>query len=126
VMVTREEERNALFARWPDLKDPAGRAFAAAKTECLSWVRRRAEEGNYKVLLDSEKKMLEEERAAYERELADARLIRFVRLAKTVILAHMLRESADETVKRRFEKLVTAEQRSLLPWHGGSRQALRE
>ncbi len=123
--VIREEDRNALFGRWPDLKDPQSHAYAAAKAEALTWVRRRAEEGKYAELLDGEKKLMDEERTAYERELTDARLIRFVRLAKSVILAHTLRTSADDSVKRRFEKLVTAEQRSLLPWHGAARAAHR-
>ena len=123
--VIREEERNALFARWPDLKDPQANAYAAAKAEALMWVRRRAEEGKYAELLDGEKKQLDEERAAFEREITDARLIRLVRLSKTVILSHAVRTSADDSVKRRFEKLVTAEQRSLLPWQGAARAAHR-
>ena len=122
-MVHREEERNTLFARWPDLKDPQSRAFAAAKSEALPWVRRRAEEGNYKGLLGAEKRLIDEEDEAYRRELAEAKQIRFVRLAKTVILSRLMRESEDETLKRRFEKLVAAEQRSLLPWQGPARAA---
>ena len=121
--VIREEERNALFARWPDLKDPASRAYAAARTDALPWVRRRVEEGKYVELLEGERKLMDEERAAYERELSDARLVRFVRLAKSIVLAHTLRTAADESVKRRFEKLVTAEQRSLLPWQGAPARA---
>ena len=75
--------------------------------------------------MDGEKKLIDEELAAYQRELTDARLVRFVRLAKSVILARTLRTGADESVKRRFEKLVTAEKRSLLPWQGAAHAAKR-
>jgi hypothetical protein len=115
-LVEREEARNALFARWPDLKDLSSQVFAAARTEALPWVRKRAEEGAYTGLLNAEKGLLQEEKLAYERELADARVIRFVRLAKSVVLAHILRQGSDASIKRRFEKLVAAEQRPLLPW----------
>lgn len=36
-------------------------------------------------------------------------IIRFVRLAKSVVLAHTLRSGLDETLKRRFESLLKAE-----------------
>ena len=89
----------------------------------MPWVRRRAEEGKYAELLEGEKKLMAEERAAYERELVDARLVRFVRLAKSVVLGHTIRTAPDDSVKRRFEKLVASEQRSLLPWQGPARAA---
>jgi len=42
-------------------------------------------------------------------ELHDVRLYRFVRLAKSVVLAHSLRTSADESLKAQFAALTLAE-----------------
>ncbi|MDR3692527.1 MAG: hypothetical protein P4L46_24305 [Fimbriimonas sp.] len=42
-------------------------------------------------------------------ELKDVHLIRFVRLAKSIILAHVVETSSDETVKSRFHDLLRAE-----------------
>jgi hypothetical protein len=41
--------------------------------------------------------------------LNDVHLIRFVRLAKSIVLAHTLASSRDETLKTRFSELLQAE-----------------
>jgi hypothetical protein len=47
--------------------------------------------------------------------LAGARVLRMCRLAKSVILAHRLRESGDTANRNRFERIVAAEAGTLFP-----------
>ena len=46
--------------------------------------------------------------------MLEAKLTRYVRLFRSVVLAHRLRTGNDEALKRRFERLVAAEARPLL------------
>jgi hypothetical protein len=110
-----EEARTALYARWPDLKDPRMPGHIAARSEALEAVRRSPDEPRYQALLAAERDLLAAQQEEYKRQLTDARQVRFVRLGKSVVLAHMLRAGSNEAAKRRFEKLVAAEGRTPLP-----------
>jgi len=41
--------------------------------------------------------------------------VRFVRLAKSVVLAHQLRQTGTQELRARFERLLASEARTLLP-----------
>jgi hypothetical protein len=111
----REEARRPLLARWPDLYDEASSGYAAARKEALALVERQIKQGKLKELLDAKRLFDAAREARYQKELADARQLRFVRLFKSVVLAHTLRESGDAAMKRRLERLLAAESRTLLP-----------
>src|SRR5262249_22070240 len=111
----RDEARRSLLARWPDLERPGGGGFAAARTEAIAELGRRSADGRLHDLLADDDASTQAEERLYRGEIEDARVLRSVRLAKSVILAHRLRESSDPTVRDRFERLVTAEADTLLP-----------
>jgi hypothetical protein len=46
--------------------------------------------------------------------LLDVRLIRFVNLSRTIVRAHALSRSSDDTIKRRYAELLAAESRNPL------------
>ena len=56
--------------------------------------------------------------------LSDALQTRFVRLFKTVCLAHAVRSGSDATVKSRLERLVSAECRPLLGAERGNNRTI--
>jgi hypothetical protein len=111
----QQESRRALLGRWPDLRDAQSAGYAAARTGALEMVERQMADGAYKDLLDAEKALDAAEEEDYKREIADARQVRFVRLFKTVVLAHTLRETGEQAARKRLEKLLAAEGRTLLP-----------
>jgi hypothetical protein len=124
-MRAREEAHAMLLDRWPELREPRSSGYAAARAEALANVTRWAREGKFKTLLDAERALNAAQEAEYARDLTEAHLIRFVRLFKSVVLAHTVREGSDETAKRRLARLTAAESRPLLPPAGSARTALR-
>ena len=114
----REEARRSLFSRWPGLREAAPSGNAAARRQALAFVERQIKDGKLKELLDAERRLEAAGEASYQDELVDARRLRFVRLFKSVVLAHALREGGDAAMKRRLERLLAAEGRTLLPMEG--------
>jgi hypothetical protein len=112
---TREELRDPLLERWPELRHPRRQGHAAARKEAIALLEKRARSGELRALFDAEEALSKAEEQDYQGELAEARVLRFVRLAKSVILAHRLRESGDTASRERFERLLTAEARTLVP-----------
>jgi hypothetical protein len=112
--LAEDDAKSWIYSRWPDLKDKKLPGYEAAKTEALDSIRRNKEDSKYSALLSAERALSAEEDLDYERELADARLTRLVRLYKTVVLGHLVNEGSDETLKRRFARLIAAESRPLL------------
>ncbi len=110
----QEDARSWLYSRWPDLKLKDSAGYAASHKEALDAIKRNRLDPRYKELLDADRALSAAEEADYENELADCRQTRFVRLFKSVVLAHMIRDGSDESAKRRFAKLVTSESRALL------------
>jgi hypothetical protein len=111
----RDAVRRSLLARWPDLVAREGSGYAAARAEAIAELGRRAADGRLHDLLAADDAITQAEERQYRGEIDDARVLRFVRLSKSIILAHRLRESGDPTVRDRFERLVTAEGATLLP-----------
>lgn len=111
----RREGRRSLTQRWDALRDSKNEGYKKARQEAVAFLARNAAEPEWRDLLaaDDELFKLQAEREA--QEIASARLLRFVRLGKSIILTHALRESSDEKRKTRFERLVEAEGRSLVP-----------
>jgi hypothetical protein len=111
----REESRQWLFDRWPVLKHKGGAGYAAAHTQAVAALERRLQDGQLRELLAAEEGVSQADENEYQSELAGARVLRFCRLAKSVILAHRLREGGDSANRSRFERLVAAEAGTLLP-----------
>lgn len=111
----RQEARRRLLARWPDLADLQSPAYATARREALAFLADRRLDGSDKELLEAERALDVAMEENYRRKLTEARQLRFIRLFKSVVLAQRLRESSEETLKRRFQRLVEAESRPLLP-----------
>jgi hypothetical protein len=109
-----DSARRTLYSRWPDLKDPKSSGYAAAKSEALDGIRR-SDAFKFPELLKAENDLMAAFQTNYESQLSEARLIRFVRLFKSVVLAHEIREGADSTLQKRLAKLQQAEHRTLLP-----------
>jgi hypothetical protein len=122
----QEEVKRSILERWPELRDGEGATdgrngarasarYAAARAQAVVDLERRSWDGRLHELLAAEEALGQAEEQAYEGELSEARLLRVVRLAKSVILAHRLHESGDTATRERFERLLAAESRSLLP-----------
>jgi hypothetical protein len=104
-----------LYGRWPELTNPRGSSYATARAEAIAELGRRAADGSLKELMAADEALSQAEEEQSEAEIRDARVLRFVRLAKSIILAHRLRETGDPAVQKRFERLVKAEAGLLLP-----------
>ena len=74
-----------------------------------------AGQGKWKDLFDAEDAVESSETAGEAAEVADAHLLRLVRLGKSVVLAHKLKDKGSPILKVRFARLVAAETRTLLP-----------
>jgi hypothetical protein len=105
----REELRQWLLERWPDLKQHGSRGYKTARTEAIAELDRRARDGRLHDLFAADDALTQAEENGYQAELAQARVLRFCRLAKSVILAHRLRESGDSATRNRFERLINDE-----------------
>lgn len=116
---SREEVRKILLERYPILQTTSRElqapGYTDAYSEAIKWVASQSNDSRFKDLLDADAALDALDKGAYHRELDDSRLTRFVRLAKSIVLAHTLREGDDETLKRRFAQLIEAESRPLLP-----------
>jgi hypothetical protein len=111
----RTAARKPLLEQWPELQQRDRRGYAAIRAKVIAALERRDRSGQLQELFDAEDQVAQGEEQEYQEELSEARVLRFVRLAKSVILAHRLRESAEAAVRERYERLVATEAGSLLP-----------
>ena len=111
----QSDGKSMLMRQFPDLKlsDPALRRDA--RQAAIAQLTREANQGKWKDLLDADAVLDKAERDSEAQEIAESQVIRFVRLAKSVILAHRLRESNEAGLKARFARLLEAESRTPLP-----------
>jgi hypothetical protein len=86
-----------------------------AKKAAIDWLAQNAQKSPWKDLLDAEKRTEDLDAQEEQGECAQARQIRFLRLCKSVVLAHKLLAGNDDVLKERYLKLIKAESRSLLP-----------
>jgi hypothetical protein len=108
----RERARQRLFARFPELEkemEPRNRMQVRRYLEADH------ENEVWNSLLKTAETLNRLETEGEKREVAESHLIRFVRLGKSVILAHRLREEGSRILKDRFERLVRSEASTLLP-----------
>lgn len=110
----REEGRRLLLQRWPELQSGNGPGYERGRAEAVEMAERQFKEGKYKTLADAESALDAANEADYKQELTDALQARFVRLFKSVVLAHVVRTGTDSVTQRRLERLVSAESRPLL------------
>jgi hypothetical protein len=115
VETLREEDRRVVLRRWPDLRASETPEYRAAWKEAAAQLTRQAGEGPWKDLLAADDALDKADQEEEGREVAQSRLIRFVRLGKSVILAHRLQTDGEPEVKARFARLIEAEGRTLLP-----------
>ena len=108
----RERARQRLFARFPEIEkemEPRNRMQARRYLEADR------ENEVWGHLLKTADTLNRLETDSEKREVAESHLIRFVRLGKSIILAHRLREGNNRILKDRFERLVQGEASTLLP-----------
>ncbi|HLV79246.1 MAG TPA: hypothetical protein VKT32_03160 [Chthonomonadaceae bacterium] len=111
----REEGRNLLLSRWPDLRLSDTAAAHAARQQAIAALSREARSGKWQDLLQAADAVQQALMEREKQEIAESHLIRLVRLGKSVVLARWLEEHGDPEIKARFTRLVAAERRSLLP-----------
>ncbi len=112
--IALDDARKRLYERWPDLRDPHSAGYAAARAEALEHIRQQKSDIKLGEFMQCIQKLSNAEDADYQKELADARMMRFVRLYKSVVLAHTLRQRDDANLKQRYARLTAAEGRTLL------------
>jgi hypothetical protein len=111
----RREMRQSLAEHWPALAEHHGAAYETARKQALAEIERHMKDDQFHELLATEEAVGQAEGDGYQGELAEARVLRFVRLAKSVVLAHRLAESGDGATRDRYQRLLAAEARSPLP-----------
>ncbi len=111
-MQTASNVRNELLDKWPALKDRKS-ANAAARAEATAEIDRRLAAGQLQDIVNAVKDLDKAEKNAEDVGIDDALRLRFARLFKTVYLTHELRTSDHDMDKKRFERLMVAENRSL-------------
>jgi hypothetical protein len=110
-----QQARRELFMRWPALETPGIDRWEQTRKEAQRTLESLSKTGVFHELLEAETALTAAEQQEYQREIEEARLMRFVRLFKTVVLTHALREGTDESLKSCFDRLIAAESRALLP-----------
>ncbi len=111
----QNDGRSRLLRQFPDLKLSSASLRRDARQNAIAQLTREAAQGQWKDLLDADDAVDQAEQSAEKQEVADSLTIRYVRLAKSVILAHRLRESSEAGLKARYARLVEAESRPILP-----------
>ena len=111
----RNEGRRTLFSRWPELRRTSDREFATAYKEASAQLGREADSERWKNLIDLETELDKSVAAGEAAEIADSQNLRFVRLGKSVILAHQLKEGDNKSLKERYARLIESEGRTVLP-----------
>ena len=111
----KTDARRPLLARWPELGSPEAPGFAAARAKAVPLLARSLKEPGIQELLAADEAMGQAEEQSYQSQLRQARVLRFVRLVKSVVLGQRVREGGDPALKERFEQLVGAERGTLLP-----------
>ena len=76
---------------------------------------RESAEGKWKDLLTANDAVDKAEQDGENFDIAESKLLRIVRLGKSVVLAHELQQSGSPSIKARYQKLIEAEGRTLLP-----------
>ncbi len=111
----RAEGRSALLRRWPALRSPGATDFKKSRQEAIADLGRQASAGKFQELLDADDNLDKLTLETEAKDILDARLLRFVRLGKSVVLTHKALEGENAPLKARLARLIALESRTLLP-----------
>jgi hypothetical protein len=111
----RQAARSRLVQRWPALKKSGTPEYTASRKAAIAQLEREQKADQFKDLWRSEQELRAAYNAAEARELQSAYNLRFLRLCRSIALAHHLRENGPQNVRTRFARLLAAEGKSLLP-----------
>ncbi len=112
----REESKRAILGRWPDLRlSPSAAAYRAARQEAVTQLTDQVGEGKWMELFNADDAVDKSEKAGEASEIAESHMVRFIRLGKSVVLAHRLKETGDAATRARYARLIASEARTLLP-----------
>ena len=113
----RTAARKRLMKKFPAINSPDAKKRDAARAAALQWAKIEAKRGAWQPLLQSGARVrvlgLGQQKRETERELAQAYRLRFIRLAKSVALAHDFQNEKDAVLQTRYERLLESEARSL-------------
>ena len=110
----RNEARRNLFSRWPELRRPGSSEFTNSRVEAVAQLNREENAEVWKRLMRLDSEFQKSAAEGEEAEIADSQNLRFVRLGKSVALAHKLMTGDNAEMKDRYSKLIEAEGRTLL------------
>jgi hypothetical protein len=111
----RQEGKRTLVSRWPDLHRPGTEDYNQAHKDAVAQLARETEAGKWKDLLDANDALDRADQEGEAQEIAASRNLRYVRLGKSVIIAHWLKEHGSPELKARFAKLIASEARTPIP-----------
>ncbi|MBC7528713.1 MAG: hypothetical protein H7308_14350 [Chthonomonadaceae bacterium] len=115
----QQDVKRTLLGRFPELNDPKSEDYSVAKKAAIAFLTQHRDDGPYKEIRAAYSALSKSFSESESKQIEDAHRLRLIRLAKSVLLAHRLRESRDEKTKTRYEKLVVSEGRTLLPPSSG-------
>jgi hypothetical protein len=107
--------RNSLLQRWPALTNPKSSRYADAKKSATRWLDGQAKTPEVTELFAADDALTVIENGP-EYTMRQTLLLRYVRLAKSVILAHQLEASGDKDLIAKWDRLKKAEAR---PFYAG-------
>ncbi|MCX6360652.1 MAG: hypothetical protein NT029_12630 [Armatimonadetes bacterium] len=99
----------------PALADRNSAGFQAAYADALKAMPAERAAGRYAAVEEALKANADAGRPGLDAEIQQSRLLRFVRLFKTVVLTHDMVENGDPALRARFKRLIQSEQRTILP-----------
>lgn len=111
----QQSEHRKLLRRYPALGSPQAPAYAAARQSALAQLTLEMKRGQWQEFFISAMTLSQAQQVQESQDIAESNLLRFVRLCKSVILAHELREHGEATMQARYARLVAAEGQSPLP-----------
>lgn len=109
------EGRRDLLQRYPGLRSASSQGYAQARKDAVARLEKEAGEGKWKDLLDANDAVNKAEQEGENANIAESKMLRFVRLGKSIVLAHELQQTGTPALKARYQKLIEAEGRTLLP-----------
>jgi hypothetical protein len=110
-----KEAKLTLVRQHPQLKMSPSPQQAAARKAAIAELSREIDAGKWNELLNAAADVAKADQEGERQEIAQSHLMRFVRLAKSVVLAHQLQQNGTPAIKARFERLLAAEGRTPLP-----------
>jgi len=111
----RQEGKRTLLSRWPDLRRPGTDDYNQAHKDAVAQLAREQEAGKWKDLQEANDAVDRADQEGEAQEIAASRNLRYVRLGKSVIIAHWLKEHGSPELKARYARLITSESRTPIP-----------